>query len=235
MAGNPIWTDAFLNQLATDAENKIVADVPCLFHRFCLVTTAGQSVYTLPPYVKGVRRVTWRGRKVEPLNWEQFVLLTPATVVVNNATRIESSNSRPQWYTRHPTNVQDLRFFPSPDESFDGTGDPMSPDVGPTCIISCWRFVDISNPLASLPFYIDQRTRKAYILWKAFEQEGVGQDTRAAMYYKELYSFLIGQFKLINDGAFVSKKYSLGDNMFGLENYRYPKPILPPRFERIIY
>ena len=231
-----IWTDTFLNQLADDAERRIVADVPCLFYRFCLATTAGTSVYTMPSdIVKGIKRITWRGRKVEPLSWEQFVLLTPATVVVNENNKFETTNSRPQWYTIHPTNIHDIRFFPTPDESFSGAGDPMSPDVGPTCIISAWRFVDTSTAQSSLPTYIDRRTRKAYILWKAFEAEGPGQNMNGAMFYKNLYFFLIENFKLINDGSFVSKKYSLGDGLFGLENYRYPKPLLPPNFERIIY
>lgn len=230
-----IWTDDFLNQLAADAERKIVADVPCIYDRFCLATTAGTSVYTLPDFVKGIKRITWRGRKVEPLNWEQFILLTPATVFVNANNKIETSDSRPQWYTMHPTSIRDVRFFPTPGLNFDTTGDPWSPNVGPSCIISCWRFVDTTDPTTSLPTYIDRRTRKAYILWKAFEQEGPGQDMKASKYYQSLYSFLIEQWNLINAGTFVSKRYSLGDGLFGLENYRYPKPLLPPNFERILY
>lgn len=231
----PIWTDTFLNQLQDDAERRIVADVTCLFHRFCLATTAGLSVYTMPSFVRSIKRITWRGRKVEPLSWEQFVLLTPATVFVSANQKIETTNSRPQWYTMHPTNIGDIRFFPTPDESFDDTGDPYSPDVGPKCIISCWRYVDTSLPQASLPNYIARRTIKAYVLWKAFESEGPGQNLKASKYYKSVYDFLIEQFRLINDGVFVSRKFSLGDGLFGLENYRYPKPLLPPNFERIIY
>ena len=237
MAGNPIWTDDFLNGLAAAAEKQIAIDVPCIFQIFSMPTTTGVSVYTLPSFVKGVRRVTWLGRKVEPLNWEQFVLLTPATVFVGpgNSHNIETSNSRPQWYTQHPTNVKDIRFFPTPDRTFPGTDDPYKPTPTSGCLIAYNSYINNNSPLTSLPSYVDQRTRKAYILWKAFEQEGVGQDMNAAKYYKSLYSFLIEQFNLINDGCFVSKKYSLGDGLFGLENYRYPKPLLPPNYERVIY
>ena len=230
-----LFTDDYLNQLSEDAEKRIVGDVPCLFHRFCLVTTIGKSVYTLPDKVKGVKRVTWRGRKVEYLTWDQFIILTPATVVLDDTRKIESTTSRPLWYTIHPTNIHDIRFYPSPDESFDGSGDPWSPSSGPQCIISCWRHVDSTDPTASLPNYIDRRTKKAYILWKAFEKDGKGQNLKASKFYENLYKFLISEFKLINAGCFVSRKYGLGDGIFGIENYRYPKPILPPNFERIIY
>ena len=235
MAGNPIWTDSFLNQLAEDAEHKIIADVPCLFQILSMPTTAGLSVYTLPSFIKGIKRITWLGRKVEPLSWEQFILMTPATVFLNDISKIETANSRPQWYTMHPTNVRDIRFYPTPDLSFPGTDDPYSPSPTSGCLISYWSFVDDSKSQTQLPFYIARRTQKAYILWKAFEQEGVGQDMRAAQYYKGLYEFLIENFKLINDGCFVSKRYSVGDGLFGLENYRYPKPMYPPNFERIIF
>lgn len=232
-----IWTDDFLNGLAAAAERQIVIDVPCIFQIMSLPTIQGVSVYTLPDFIKGIRRITWLGRKIEPLMWEQFVLLTPATVFVapGSSSNIETANSRPQWYALHPTNVKDIRFFPTPDLTFSGTDDPYSPSPTSGCLIAYNSYINTSSPLTSLPPYIDRRTRKAYILWKAFEQEGPGQNTKAAGYYKNLYYFLIEQFKLINDGCFVSKKYTLGEGLYQLENYRYPKPLLPPNFERVIY
>lgn len=231
-----IWTDDFLNQLSDDAEKQIVIDVPCLFHRFCFPLVAGTSVYTLPNKVKGIKRITIRGKKIENVNWEQFVLLTPSTFFTDQTNQINTANSRPQWYVKHPSGTNDIRFYPTPDESFDGTGDPMSPDTGPKCIISCWRFVDSSDPTASLPAYIARKAHKAYVAWKAFEQEGPGQDLKASKYYKVLYNFIISEFKSINSGVFLSRKYRLrGADGLEIDAYRYPKPMLPPQFERTIY
>jgi hypothetical protein len=80
-----------------------------------------------------------------------------------------------------------------------------------------------------------RRTVKAYVLWKAFAAEGKGQDLQASAYYQSKYNFLIGVFRTINAGCFVSKHYSLGDSLLDPQNYRYPKPMLGPNFERVIY
>lgn len=231
-----IWTDEVINTFAGDAPQEVNTSVHCLYHKFYLTVTAGTSVYTLPEKVKGVLRITWFGRKVDPLSWEDLTLMNPSTVFVNGSTKVETASSRPQWYALHPTNHHDIRFYPTPDVSLIATGDPYSPTHNEQrCCISCWRNVDLSDPLASLPNYIDRRTRKAYVLWKAFEKEGKGQDSQAAKYYKGKFDFLVKLFTLINSGVFVSKKYTLGDGTLDLGTFRYPRPMLPSNFERILY
>jgi hypothetical protein len=232
-----IWSDNFLNLLQEEAQQYIAAKVPCLYYKFYLPVTEGVSVYTLDStIVKSIKRITWRGWKLEPVNWNDLTILTPGTVYVNPGTNIETSISRPQWYAMHPTNIHDIRLYPTPDASFDqtpSTDDPYSPYVyEPHCTISCWRLVDTTNPLASLPLYIQRYAVKAYVLWKAFAKEGKGQDTNASKYYKSKLDFILEQFKLINDGTFVSKAYALGDGEDLMDNYRYPKPIYPSQFER---
>jgi hypothetical protein len=236
-----IWTDDYLNQLQEDAQHYILNEIKCLFHKFYLPITEGQSVYTLPSKVKGVIRVTWLGRQLEPLSWDELTIITPATVVVNNSTKIETSISRPQWYAMHPTNLMDIRLYPTPDETFDQsptTDNPYAVQYNePHCNISCWRYIDDTgaDPTAQLPLYILRRTVKAYVLWRAFAKEGIGQNLTASKYYKQKLDFLIDNFRLINDGTFVSKKYSLGDGDNGLESFRYPKPIYPANFERVLF
>lgn len=232
-----IWTDEYLELLEQDAEQDINQSVACLYHRFCISTTAGVSVTTLPNKVRSIERITWRGKKVWPMNWEDLQSMTPHTIFVGpgSPSNIETSQSRPMWYALHPTNIHDIRFYPTPNESFDGTGDPYSPDTGPTCIISCFRNIDTSDPTASLPSYVDRRTRKAYILWKAFEKEGAGQNLKASQYYMKRYQFLVDRFVKINEGVFISKRYSLDNGALEIDDYKYPKPTLPPNFERTIY
>lgn len=239
-----IWTDQQLTQWEQDAYGQIAIDVNCIWQRECLATVAGVSVITLPSYVRTVRRVTWRGRSLEPQSWEEMTLLTPATVFLhyppNTAANVESSRSRPLFYSQHPTNIYDMRLYPCPDESFTTTGlaDPYAPTpYAPACVIEFWREPDPtnSNPIISLPPYIARRTMKAYVLSKAFAAEGKGQDLQAAQFYKMKYQFLIDKFRSINEGCFIGKKYSLGDGMLDPQSFRYPKPFLSPRFERTIF
>jgi hypothetical protein len=233
-----IWSNTLLAQLQADAIGQISIDLQCIFARECIVTTAGVSVITLPPYVRTLRRVTWRGRSLDPLNWEELTLVSPATVFVSpgNPNNIETSLGRPLYYAMHPTNIYDIRLYPSPSESFAANGetDVYSPQVNtPSCIIDYYREPDTTNsdPTISLPPYILRRTQKAYALWKAFAAEGKGQNMRASSYYMNRYQFLIEQFRQINAGAFIGKRYAIDDGMLSIDAFRYPRPILPSNFE----
>src|SRR5674476_1167638 len=167
---------------------------------------------------------------------------SPGTVFLapGSSANIETSVSRPLFYAMHPTNPYDIRLHPCPNESFTVSGepDPYSPiPNSPSCIIDYWREPDITgtNPLISLPPYISRRTQKAYVMSVAFAAEGKGQDGDASNYYDKKYQFLLSQFRAINEGCFISKKYSLGDGMLDPQNYRYPRPMLGPNFERTIF
>lgn len=241
-----IWTPEFLQQLSTDAEQDINKRIPSLiYYRFCLATTQGISVYALPPYVRTVSRVSWLGRKLDPVNWDELIALTPATAVLhaNAPDTISTVIGRPLYYAKHPTNPYDIRIFPTPNLNLSATAqDPYSPlpesaTQSQACIIACWRSIDSSfnDPTALLPTYVDRRMRKAYVLWKAFEAEGKGQNSAAARYYQKIYEVLIEKFVQINNGTYVAKRYAIENGMLTIDNFRYPKPILPSNFEMVRY
>lgn len=237
-----IWTDQQLALWSADAISDIAINVNCIWVRECLPVTAGVSVLHLPEYVRTLCRVTWRGRTLEPQSWEELQMLTPATVflALGSSANVETSQSKPLFYAMHPTNPYDIRLYPTPNESFTVSGepDPYSPiPNSPSCIITHWREPDTSgnNPVVSLPPYIMRRTQKAYVLSVAFAADGKGQDGDASNYYDKKYQFLLSQFRAINEGCFVSKKYSLGDGMLDPQNFRYPRPTHGPNFERVIF
>lgn len=232
-----LWTDTYLDQVLTDAAEWINDAVNCLYFKMYVPITTQVPIITLDPLVKKVLRVTWRGWKLEAISWDDLLALSPATAIVTPTDQVNTAIGRPQWYAMHPTNLYDIRLFPTPNESFDNTGDPYSPTVNESkCCVSGWRNIDLTTPLGSLPTYIDRRTRKAYAAWRAFEKEGRGQSANAAMYYKKKYDFLEEQFRMINSGCFVSRKFQMGsDEIPTQELMRYPKPWLPANFERVIY
>jgi len=240
-----IWTDQQLNQWSADAEQDINKRIPSLiYYRFCLQVTQGISVYTLPSFVRTVSRVSWLGRKLDPVNWDELTYLTPATAVLNDnqVDTIPTVIGRPLYYAKHPTNPLDIRLYPTPNLTLSADAqDPYSPlpetSTPQACIIACWRSTDstFSDPTALLPPYVDRRLRKAYVLWKAFSAEGKGQNLNASKYYKALYEWLITHFIAINQGAYVSKRYAIEDGLITIDAFRYPRPILPANFERVIY
>lgn len=253
-----IWTDAQLQQWSTDAEQDINKRIPSLiYYRFFLGVTQGVSLYTLPSFVRTVSRITWLGRKLDPVNWDELTYLTPATAIQETngieqpyPNSFEYVVSRPLYYAKHPTNPYDIRLYPSPNLTLPSnpidpnTGSPMDPyspypetTTPQTCIISCWRNIDstFSDPTSLLPSYVDRRMRKAYVLMKAFAAEGKGQNMSASQYYGQVYDFLIERFIAINQGAYIGKRYAIEDGLITIDGFRYPRPILPANFERVIY
>lgn len=231
-----IWSDTYLNQVLLDAAHDIVGQVKCLFDRYYLATTAGTPVYTLPEYTKGVKRITWRGKELTPVSWMELEALAPGQAFVSSGVKVEGTSSVPQFYAFHPTNILDIKFYPTPNESLSATGgDPFSPTPNEErCTVSCWRAIDDAIPRATLPGYINRRTRKAYALWRAYGKEGIGQNSKASMYYQERYKFLIDMFRRINSGAFAVIRYQLDDGL-PPRGRRPAKPVLPPNFEQVTY
>jgi len=241
-----IWSDSYLTQLSTDAEQDINKRIPSLiYYRFCLAVFQGISVYTLPSFVRTVSRISWLGRKLDPVNWDELTYLSPATVVLNANVpdTVPTVQSRPLYYAKHPTNPYDIRLYPTPNLTLSANAqNPYSPlpetaTSNQACIVACWRNIDstFSDPTSLLPSYIDRRTRKAYALWKAFSAEGKGQNLKASAYYENKYKYLIERFIHINQGAYVAKRYAIEDGLLTIDGFRYPRPILPSNFERVIY
>ena len=238
----PIWTNGQLEQWSADALGQIAIDLKCIWQRECIATQQGVSVIQLPSYLRSLARVTWRGRALEPQSWEELQFLTPATVFLEPESSLNrEAVGKPLFYAPHPTDPYHIKLHPCPDETFSVSGEPnpYAPQHNsPSCIIEFWREPDTAdvNPLISLPPYIERRTMKAYVLWKAFAAEGKGQDIAASNYYQTKYNFLIDSFRKINDGCYVSKRYSLGEGgMLDPQRFRYPRPIHNPNFERTIF
>lgn len=231
-----IWTDALLDQLALDAAYDINNQVPCIFHRFFLATVAGIPIYTLPTKVRSIKRITYRGIKLDAVSWIEMEAIAPFAAWVSGSAHNDPSVGVPRFYAIHPTNIHDIRLYPTPADTYVATGDPYSPLAAEErCTITCWANYDPTGLDSQLPAYIDRRTRKAYTLWQAFKKEGKGQDTNAASFYKSKYEFLINLFKLINSGVFISKRYRLGQGTHDLQQGRPAKPQLPATFERVRY
>lgn len=230
-----IWTDAYLTKLAEDAAGAVVLEVDLLFHRFYLAVTDGLSTYTLDEKVNKILKISWKGKILQPLMWEDACLMFPGKFFVDGSTNDETIGE-PRYYIQHPTNRRDIRLFPAPNETLSAAGgDPYSPVVGESrCTITCWRFSDTDVAEASLPDWIDQRIRKSYVLWRAFQKEGPGQDLKAASYYSTKFKFMLEVLKQVNSHIFVTKRHILEPTR-SMQGSKPARPQLPSNFERVNY
>lgn len=226
-----IWEDSYLNRLASDGEQDMVNRVACLFHRFPLDILGGTSVYTLPVKTSRIRRVTWLGEKLDPISFQDMCIIDPGFVWASSTENNDIPQGKPRYYVLHPTNINDIRFYPCPPENitYDNT-DVYGAGTDTNVIISCFRNIDGTDEKFQLPDYIYRRAVKAYVLWKAYLREGKGQNLRASEYFKSKYDYYVSHFDKLNSDTFVSKKYALGGN--NPLGGRPSKPVLPSNFER---
>jgi hypothetical protein len=231
----PIWDTTYLNRLLDDAEDYITASINCIFDRISIDITAGRSVYTLPAYVKNLVRITWKGKKLNPLTFPEFCAANPASAVVSETTKVESPSSIPHYYVLHPTNIHDIRFWPTPSENISvGTTDLFGSAISSYVIISCYRTQSTDQPYLYIPLYLKRRIKKAYLLSKAFAKEGKGQDLQAAMYYIKKLEYLITALKDINSNVFLGQLSTLNDTL-NMSRFGTPaRPVLPSEYGVVV-
>jgi len=253
-----IFSNEYLETLYADAETEITNSLNCIYYRYPLEIVANQSIYILDTLVRGVKRVTWKGKLLTPISFQELCILNPAFVVLQESgvsggggyfdpayfdpayfdetTDIDSfvgnisTTGTPLYYCLYPNGYRNICFYPTPSEAITltTTEDVYGADINGHCVISCWRNSDEDY---TIPDYVARRTKKAYVMYKAFAIEGKGQDLNASRYYKAKFDYLIEYFKSINEGVFVAKKYQLTGGTF--QRSRLARPVLPSSFTEI--
>ena len=225
-----IWSESYLTELLNEAERYISTKLDVYWDREALAITAGKSTYSLPVYVKKITRVTWKGKGLIPIAFDEVNALGYNSAVINDTTKEEYPSSEPRFYTLHPTNITVIRFLPTPNETIVplGTEDFMGADIASHVIYSFYRSSDLSSHI--LPSYVSRRFKKAYALYRAFLKEGKGQNMAASKYYKQKFELLLGYFEKINSQSYVSMRPALsGDSMRSFGGPP-PPPQLPWRY-----
>jgi len=218
----PLWNSNYITQLEEDALLYITNRVNTVYYRFLLAITAGQSVYTLPSYVRSIRRITCKGKKLDAESFEYISLLDPQSIIVSESTKIEAVRAEPRMYSLHPNNYRNIRFYPTPGVDFDATGDPNGAEIDTKVVVSCWRNVDSSAAVTNIPPEIANKLIEAYKWWKAFAIEGSTQNIKASDYWKNKLDILMQMFKDINNKIFMVKKRQLQGG------YLTRDPLAPP-------
>lgn len=263
-----IWSDEYLWQLHNDADDEICREFDVVYQRFPLEVRAGNAVYTLPEWVRKIDAIYWKGKKVDPISFETMTLFHSGsrsstsyfyTLWPGGIKQIAFYPSPAETlYPYNPIIAQDMNHWG--DEvllTLDGitatkvtTAPPFSLnwDLSPYdgsgadsyVVIACYRTPtdSMGNADYQLPEWMARRTKKAFVLSKAYAKEGKGQNLVAAQYFAGKFDFLISRFKQIFSGCFVSKKYRLMGGLADVTDRvgrRPAKPALPANYENVQY
>lgn len=176
---NELFSDATINRFSQEGENAFAVEYPCILTRLALDITTGVAKYSIPDAVTSIRRVTWRGYKLDPLPDRA------KRDVFNNATQV----GRPFWYVFNNVGLNKLQFFPIPDETIVATQvDLFGAGIRDNVVIEYFQAPNYTTKV--IPTFIRKRLLKTYTLRGCFNVEGQGQSLKNAKYWKAKWVFL---------------------------------------------
>ena len=244
-----LWTNQYLDQLALEAEIFIAEDTKCIIRRISIPVYRDIVEYQLPDYVNNIRRVFYKGLRLNPIKGSGLEWINESVedgafaghafsdaYYIDGISSINGSNGRSgskpfeYYYSTFGENV--IRFDPGIDQDIIEYSDGLyDTNIANAVIIEFYSVADGVN--FKIPDYIRRRTIKSYVLYKAFAKEGDGQNLQASEYWKGRYDLLLNRARSILNGVYSSCIYSRID-----QNPRYKnlpaRPVLPDNYGIIV-
>ncbi len=210
----PIWSASTIQRFSDEGEEHVSHELKCIIARIALDITLGTPDYTLPSTLLFIRRVTYRGKKLQPMparDWHDI-----NTVL---------QQSTPLWYIFNQQGRNKIRLHPIPAETI--TADQTNlfgSNIGTQCIV---EYYSVPDGTQTIPAYIKRRLVKYYVLMMCFSQEGKGQNLKCAARMKKRFEFYLNVFKTAYSQHYVVQMNVLG---YGAKKGILASPRLPYSF-----
>jgi len=204
-----LFSSEQINRYVLQGEQLFTNEFRCITDRLAIEVVSGTSLYTLPDNVIDIRRITYRGSKIDPISHRDMREYLDGL----------SSSGTPQNYIFNNVGQSTIKLFPTPAETL-GTiqVDLFNPEiVRVQCIVEFWTVADGIG--YKLPEYIRRRLLKPYVLKSLFLAEGKGQNVKAAAYWAKKWAALKSIYgiqledqlniprRLMANGSFQSRSY----------------------------
>lgn len=178
-----------VTRLSQEGEDAFSDDNNCILKRVAPATVSGVALITLPDDVKSIRRVTWKGYKLDPLPQRNF------REVFQGATQ----QGRPFWYVFNNVGQNLIQLFPAPNETLNAvTVNLWGSAIPNQLIVTYFQAPDYIN--AIIPLYFRRRLLKTYVLRGCFNIEGQGQNLKNSKYFKQRWDQLVKLYgQLLDD------------------------------------
>ncbi len=211
-----LFSGNVVTRFSQQGDQDFAEECPCIHKRISLTITSNSHTYTLPDDVLSLRRVTWKGKKLDPLPHRGF----------REAFQAATQQGDPFWYIYNNIGLNQIRLFPTPNVSVaQATTDLYSEAaVMASVIVDYFQAPDFMN--AVIPLYVRRRLLKSYALYGCFNIEGEGQNLKNAQYHLKKYQFLRVKYKLLLN-ELHNKPRKLVVSGIQASNYFPGSPILP--------
>lgn len=211
----PLWNSTQIIRFSQEGENDFVNEFPCILTRLSLPVVQNQAVYTLPDTVRSIRRITWKGEKLDPLGQRNM------REVFSYATQV----GKPYWYIFNNVGANNIQFFPIPDQTINPSGeDVWSTAIKTEVIVEFFIMPDFANLV--IPQYFRRRLLKTYVMKNCFSVEGQGQNLKNRDYFTQRWALLKQKYGLFLD-EIHNKSRKLCLNGITSSQFFPSAPVLP--------
>lgn len=216
----PTWTNEQILRWMKDAEDDIVAKVYMRFESFSIAIESGTALYTLNRRIYRPVKLMWKGKEISPYIGREIHATSP---------QFRTVQGEPTAYQMFGDGVTQLRLIPVPDTSIaEYTTGLYDTNIENAFIIRAYTFPDTDVDYFQIPDYVYRNLVKCYVLYRAFNSEGIGQNLKAAEFWSSRYDYLMGLLAKAR-GKYYNGKERL-DNDFFLSQRKRRHARLPGDF-----
>lgn len=211
-----LFTSEQINRYTLQAEQLFTDEYRCITDRIAIEIVSGTSLYILPDNVLDIRRITYRGVKIDPVSHRDMREYLDGL----------DSSGTPTNYIYNNVGQTTIKLFPTPVETL-GTiqSDLFNPEiVRVQCICEFWTVADGIG--YKLPEYIRRRLLKPYVLKSLFLAEGKGQNIKASKYWDKKWKYLKQLYGLQLEDQLNSPRRLISSGNYQWKPYLAP-PVLP--------
>lgn len=163
-----------LSHFTAMGEDEFATTFPCIVKRVGLDIVSGTGTYTLADEVFSIRRLTWRGLRVDPLRNEA------SRKLFQGVTQVE----KPLWYIFDNVGRAKIQFFPTPNETIaasSGLG-MWGASIRTSVIVEYYSLPDYVDNV--IPEIFRRRLLKYFTMWKCYELESNAQSLKKSEFNK---------------------------------------------------
>jgi hypothetical protein len=174
-----LFSESKVQRFSQGGEQIFCREFPCIQVRQSLSITASTHTYTLADDIIDIRRISYLGKKLDPLPHRMF----------REAFQNGSQTGKPFWYVFTNIGQNQVRFFPTPNATIAAASDNLyGSSIDDAVIVDYFAAPDFSTKV--VPVYFRRRLLKAATLESCFAVEGEGQNIKNSKYFKGRFTFL---------------------------------------------
>lgn len=209
-----IFSAALITRFSNEGEEVFAREFPCIIDRVALSIVSGTSIYTLSDYIVDVRKITWKGLRLDPYGHRRY-----------RESFSPSSTGIPNSYIYNNIGQSQIKFLPAPNVTIASVSSNLfGSEIINRVIVEYYRTPDFNTNI--IPSFFRRRLLKAYVLKNCFSVEGPGQNLKAAKYWESKWNYLKETYGNLLDELINSPRRII---IGGTSSYRrlIPTPQIP--------